>query len=70
MDGVVTHERIRAAIDDAVHALQVAVLVATPIETDQPRLRRALDRAAHALATLKPATDGQASKTCVGRSDG
>jgi len=44
----------RAAIDAAVNALQAAVLVAATLEADHAALRHAIDRAAHALATLTP----------------
>ena len=45
---------IRAAIDAAANALQMAVLFAAQIEADHRELRRAIDRAAKTLATLKP----------------
>jgi len=45
-------DRIAAAIAEAVNALQAAVLLAAQIEADQQRLRRAVDRAARALAAL------------------
>ena len=60
-------EAFADAIHDAVNALQVAVLLAAeidrgaqhsmtgPIDPDQAALRRAINRAAAALATLKPA---------------
>ena len=51
---------IRAAIDEAVNALQTAVLLAAQIEADQRELRRAADRAARALAALKPSADRDA----------
>jgi hypothetical protein len=51
---------IQAAIDEAVNALQTAVLLAAQIEADQRELRRAVDRAAGALASLKPSTDRDA----------
>jgi hypothetical protein len=41
-----------AAIDEAVNALQAAVLLAAQIEADQHTLRRAIDRAARALAAV------------------
>ena len=61
---VVDNDRIHAAIDEAVNALQAAALLAAKIETDQRDLRRAIDRAARALVALtlgghpKPALDG------------
>ena len=51
---------IRAAIDAAANALQTAVLLAAKLEADQTELRRAIDRAARALATLKPSRDRDA----------
>jgi hypothetical protein len=45
------------AIDEAVNALQAAVLLATKLEADQSDLRAAVDRAAQALARLKPDQD-------------
>jgi hypothetical protein len=60
-------EAFADAIHDAVNALQVAVILAAeidrgaqhstrgPIDPDQAELRRAINRAAAALATLKPA---------------
>ena len=47
-------DRIRAAIDEAANTLQTAVLLAAKLERDQAELRRAIDRAAKALATLHP----------------
>ena len=52
MDVVVNGDRIRAAIDEAVNALQEAVLLAAQIEAEQRELRGAIDRAARALAAL------------------
>ena len=52
MDVVVERDRIAAAIDEAVNALQSAVLLAAKIEADQQTLRRSIDRAARALAAL------------------
>jgi len=57
MDVVVANDRIRAAVDEAVNALQTAVLLATQVEADQRALRLAIDRAATALSALKPTTD-------------
>jgi len=54
---LVASDRIRAAIDEAANTLQAAVLLAAQIEADQRELRRAIDRAARALAALKPATN-------------
>ena len=54
MDVVVASDPIRVAIDAAVNALQTAVLLAAQIDADQRELRRAIDRAALALAQLKP----------------
>ena len=51
---VVATDQIRAAIDAAANALQTAVLLAARLEVDQTELRRAIDRAAMALAALKP----------------
>ena len=51
---VVDSDRIHAAIDEAVNALQAAVLLAAQIEAEQRDLRRAIDRAARALASLTP----------------
>lgn len=51
---VVATDPEKAAIDAAVNAIQAAVLLAAQIEVDQAELRRAIDRAATALATLKP----------------
>jgi hypothetical protein len=60
-------EAFADAIHDAVNALQVAVLLAAeidrgaqasmggPLDPDQAALRRAINRAAAALAMLKPA---------------
>jgi len=65
-------EAFADAIHDAVNALQVAVLLAEEIDrdarhsmsgsidSDQAALRRAINRAAAALATLKPAGPAQA----------
>lgn len=61
MDVVVDSDRVRAAIDEAVNALQAAVLLAAQIEGEQRDLRRAVDRAARALAALRPKTDRDAS---------
>ena len=52
MHVVVERDQIAAAIDQAVNALQSAVLLAAQIEADQRTLRRAIDRAAHALSAL------------------
>ena len=60
MDVVVATDPIRAAIDAAANALQTAVLLAAKLESDQAELRRAIDRAARALATLKPSADRNA----------
>ena len=54
MDVVVATDPQQAAIDAAVNALQAAVLLAARIQADQAELRGAIDRAAQALATLKP----------------
>ena len=61
MDVVVDSDRMPAAIDEAVNALQAAVLMAAQIEADQRELRGAIDRAARALAALTPKTDRDAS---------
>ena len=61
MDVVVNGDRIHAAIDEAVNALQAAVLLAAQIEAEQRELRRAVDRAARALAALTLKTDRDAS---------
>ena len=45
---------LRTALDDVANAMQAAVLLAARLETDQTELRRAIDRAARALAALKP----------------
>ena len=50
---------IKRAVDDAVNALQSAVLLAAQLEGDQAELRRAIERAAHALATLTPKEEQQ-----------
>jgi hypothetical protein len=47
----------KAAIDEAANALQIAVLLAARIATDQEELRRALTRAARSLATCAPTLD-------------
>jgi hypothetical protein len=47
----------RAAIDAAANALQAAVLLAAQIAADQHALRQAIDRAARALAALKPSEE-------------
>jgi hypothetical protein len=52
MDVDVPNEPTHAAIDEAVNALQSAVLLAAQIQADQQTLRRAIDRAARALAAL------------------
>lgn len=57
MDVVVDSDRIHAAIDEAVNALQTAILLAAQTEAEQRELRRAIDRAARALAALTPKTD-------------
>ena len=51
---VVATDPIREAIDAAANALQTAVFLAAKLEADQAELRRAIDRAARALATLRP----------------
>jgi hypothetical protein len=61
MDVVVDIDRIHAAIDEAVNALQAAVLLGAQIEAEQRDLRRAIDRAAGALAVLIPKKDPDAS---------
>ena len=61
MDVVVDNDRIHAAIDEAVNALQAAVLLAVQIEAEQRDLRRAIDRAARALVALIPTKDPDAS---------
>ncbi len=61
MDVVVDRTRIAGAVDEAVNALQAAVLLATQIEADQQALRRAIDRAARALAGIARPADGPAS---------
>ena len=57
---LVASDRIRAAIDEAANALQAAVLLAAQIEDEQRELRRAIERAARALAALKPTTGSDA----------
>jgi hypothetical protein len=47
-------DQLRTAIDEAANALQIAVLLAAQLDTDHRELRRAIDRAARALASLKP----------------
>jgi hypothetical protein len=44
----------KAAIDEVANALQIAVLLAARIATDQEELRRALTSAARSLATCAP----------------
>ncbi len=44
----------KGAIDAAVNALHVAVLVVARIDADHDELRRAIVRAARSLATLQP----------------
>lgn len=61
MDVVVDNDRIHAAIDEAVNALQAAVLLAAQLEAEQRDLRRAIDRAARALVALTPTKDPDAS---------
>ena len=61
MDVVVENDRIRAAIDEAVNALQTAVLLAAQIEPEQRDLRHAINRAARALVALTPTKDPDAS---------
>ena len=61
MDVVVDNDRIRAAVDEAVNALQAGVLLAAQIEAAQRDLRLAIDRAARALAALRPKRDRDAS---------
>ena len=51
---IVATDPIREAIDAVANALQTAVLLVARLEADQAELRRAIDRAARALATLKP----------------
>lgn len=58
---VVDNDRIRGAIDEAVNALQAAVLLAAQIEAEQRALRGAIDRAARALIALAPTKDSDAS---------
>lgn len=58
---VVEPTQMAAGIDEAVNALQAAVLLAAQIEADQQALRRAVDRAARALAALARPADGPAS---------
>ena len=57
IDVVMASDPVRAAIDGAANALQTAVLLAAKLEADQVELRRAVDRAARALAALKPRRD-------------
>ena len=52
-----TDPRMQVAIDDAVKALTAAVLLAARLDADPRALRQAIDRAAPALATLKPKED-------------
>ena len=54
MDVLVATDPIKRAIDDAVNARQGAALLAAQLEGDQAELRRAIERAAHALATPTP----------------
>jgi hypothetical protein len=54
---VATDPRMQVAIDDAVKALTAAVLLAARLDADPRALRQAIDRAAPALATLKPKED-------------
>jgi hypothetical protein len=51
---IVASDPVKAAVDQAANALQAALLLATKLEEDHAELRRAIDRAARALATLKP----------------
>ena len=44
----------QAALDQAVNALQTAVLLVTRLDTDHDALRRALTRAVQQLAIFKP----------------
>ena len=60
MDVIVEPDRIAAAIDEAVNALQSAVLLAAHIDADQQTLRRAIDRAARALVPLTRKADPHA----------
>ena len=50
----------RTAIDEFANALQIAVLLAAKLEADQAELRRVIDRAAAALASLRPPPDREA----------
>lgn len=51
---MVATDPVRAAIQTCADALAAAVLLAVKLEADHAELRRAIERAAHALATLKP----------------
>ena len=50
---VVPTDPVRAALDEVSNAIQSAVLLATRLDADQTELRRAIDRVARALATIK-----------------
>ena len=54
MDVVVVTNQEQAAIEAALNALQVAVLLAARMDADQAELRCAIERAVAELATLKP----------------
>ena len=57
---VVANVPIRGAINKAVNTLQTAMLLAAQIEADQRELRPGIERAAQALAALRPTTDDEA----------
>jgi hypothetical protein len=61
MDVSVERDPLAVAIDEAVNALQSAILLAAQIEADQQTLRRAIDRAARALADVARRQNGCAS---------
>jgi hypothetical protein len=50
-------DRLKAAIDAAANALQSALLLAARLEAEHADLRSAIERAAKALAALKPRED-------------
>ena len=48
---VVPTDAVRAALDEIANAIQSGVLLASQLEADQAKLRRAIDHVARALAT-------------------
>jgi hypothetical protein len=54
MLGMATDPIIRAAVEECADALAAAVLLAARLGADHADLRRAIDRAARALATIQP----------------